>query len=275
MSSSLSTPLGLIAGKGKFPLLLAQEAKKNGRDLVVIALKEEMDEDLDPYARSVHVVSVAKLDSIVQTLKKEGVRETVMAGRVQHTKLFSDLVPDFRTAQLILKIKDRRADTILSAVAEELKKDGITLLPSTTYLSHLLPEPGLLNQRKLNESEEKSVEFGIRMAQGIAALDIGQTVVVKRRTILAVEALEGTDACIRRAAQLGGENIVVVKTAKPNQDIRFDMPVIGMDTIRILAETKATVLAVEARKTLILEKEKCIQEADKFGISIFAWEKLP
>lgn len=263
--------IGLIAGKGKFPLIFAQEAQKNHQDLVVIALKEEMNEDIAPYAKSVHTVSVAKLDTIIQTLKNQGVKQAVMAGRVEHTKLFSDLIPDFRAAQLLLKIKDRRADSILGAVADEMKKDGIELLPSTTFLAHLLPHPGLLTKRKLTEDEQKDVEFGIKIAQGLSALDVGQTVVVKGRAVLAVEALEGTDACIRRAAGLGKDHIIVVKTAKPNQDLRFDVPIIGMQTMVILTETHAQVLAIQAGKTLMLEKEKCIEWANKHELSILAW----
>lgn len=272
MSSPIS-PLGLIAGKGKFPLLFAQQAHKNARTLVVIALKEEANEDLSPYAKTIHSISVAKLNKIIETLKREGVQEAVMAGRVEHTKLFSDLVPDLRAAQLLTKVKDRRADSILSAVAEEFKKDGIALLPSTTFLTHLLPEPGVLTKRKPTDSETKNIEFGIRMARGLAGLDLGQTVVVKKRTVLAIEAIEGTDACIRRGAALGGQEVLVVKSAKPNQDLRFDVPIVGLNTIAVLKEVKAKVLAVEAGRTLILEKEQCIQEADQADLTLVAWEK--
>lgn len=265
--------IGLIAGEGKFPILFAQESKKNNREVVVITLKEEPHEDFSPYAKAIHSVSLGQLDTIIQTLKKEGVKEVVVAGRVHHAKLFSDFIPDLRAAQLLLRIKDRRADSILSAVANEFEKDGIALLPSTTFLSHLVPEVGLLTKRKLTESEEKNVEFGIRMAQGLAALDCGQTVVVKKRMVLAVEAIEGTNECIRRGAKFGGEDIIVVKSAKPGQDLRFDLPVIGLNTIAVLKETKAKVLAIEAKKTLILEKEKCIQSANGEGIAIIAWER--
>lgn len=268
-----NSPIGLVAGKGKFPLLFAQEAHKHGKQLVVIALKEEMNEDLSPFAKSTHTVSVGKLNQIIQTLKREGVKEAAMAGRVHHTKLFSDIVPDIRAAQLLLKLRDRRADSILGAVADEFEKDGIKLLPSTSFLSHLIPGPGLLTKKKLSASDEKNIEFGIRMAQGLSALDLGQTVAVKRRTVLAVEAIEGTDECIRRAAQFGGEGIVVVKSAKPNQDLRFDVPVIGMTTIGVLKKAKASALAVEANRTLMLEKEKCVETANEAGISIFAWSR--
>lgn len=269
----MAAPLGLIAGKGKFPLLFAQEARNNGRELVVVALKEEVNQDFAPYARAIHSISVAKLDTIIQTLKKEGVAEAVMAGQVQHTKLFTDIVPDFRAAQLLFKIKDRRADSILGAVADEFKKDGIALLPSTTFLGRLIPGPGLLTRRKLNDNEEKNIEFGIRMAQGLSALDIGQTVVVKRRMVVAAEASEGTDECIRRGAALGGEGTIVVKSSKPNQDLRFDVPVIGTHTIKVMASAKVSALAVEARKTLLLEKDQCVALADEAGIAIFAWER--
>lgn len=270
MSFNLS-PIGLIAGKGKFPLLFAQEAKKNNRELVVIALKEEADEDFSPYAKSVHSVSVGKLGQIIQTLKKQGVKEAVMAGKLEHKKLFSNILPDLRAAKLLASLKDRRADSILSAVVEEFKKEGIQFLPSTTFLSHLIPQKGLLSRRKPTDSEIKNIEFGIEMAKGLAALDIGQTVVVKRRTVLAVEAMEGTDECIRRGAKIGGEEIIVVKSAKPNQDLRFDVPIIGLHTISVLREVKAKALAVQAEKTLILQKEQCIEEANKSGIAMVAW----
>ena len=268
-----ASPIGLIAGKGKFPLIFAQETRRNNRDLVVIALKEEMDENLAPYAKAVHEISVGKLDSIIQALKKENVKEAAMAGRLEHIKLFSDIVPDFRTAQLLFKIKDRRADSVLLAVAKELEEDGIRLLPSTTFLSHLLPKPGILTKSKPTESERKNIDFGIRMAQGLSALDLGQTVVVKKRAVLAIEALEGTDACIRRGAALGGEGTLVVKSSKPDQDMRFDVPVVGMHTISVMIECKVRVLAVEARKTLMLEKDAMVELADKAGICITAWEQ--
>ena len=271
--SSSNSPIGLVAGKGKFPLVFAQEARKNGRDLVVIALKEEMDEDLSPYAKSVHTISVGKLDSIIQALKKENVKEVAMAGRVEHVKLFSDIVPDLRTSQLLLKIKDRRADSILSAVAEELQKDGITLLPSITFLPHCLPEPGILTRVKPTDLEEKNIQFGIGIAKGLAAMDVGQTVVVKGRAVLAVEALEGTDECIRRGAAIGGGGVIVVKSAKPNQDLRFDVPVVGLHTISVLIQCKCRVLAVEADKTLMLDKEAMVRGADQAGICMVAWEK--
>ncbi|OGR84029.1 MAG: hypothetical protein A2902_00275 [Elusimicrobia bacterium RIFCSPLOWO2_01_FULL_64_13] len=268
-----TSPIGLIAGKGKFPLIFARETRKRGRDLVVVALKEEVSEDFSPFAKAVHPISAGKLDSIIQVFRKEGVREVVMAGRLEHTKLFSDIVPDLRTAQLLLRVKDRRADSVLGAVAEELSKDGITLLPSTTFLSHLLPEPGVLTRSRPTESEEKNIRFGIRMARGLSALDLGQTVVVKKRAVLAVEALEGTDECVRRGARLGGEGVIVVKSAKPGQDMRFDVPVIGTHTLTVLQETRARVLAVESRRTLILELEECVKRADAAGICIAAWEK--
>ncbi|OGR86790.1 MAG: hypothetical protein A3A86_06970 [Elusimicrobia bacterium RIFCSPLOWO2_01_FULL_60_11] len=268
-----ASPLGLIAGKGKFPLIFAQETRRNGRELVVIALKEEVDEDLAPYAKAVHTISVGKLDSIIQALKKENVKEVAMAGRLEHIKIFSDIIPDLRTAQLLLKLKDRRADSVLLAVAKELEGDGIRLLPSTMFLSHLLPKAGFLTRSKTTESEQKNVEFGIRMAQGLSALDLGQTVVVKKRAAVALEAMEGTDECIKRGAALGGEGVIVVKSSKPDQDMRFDVPVVGMHTMNVMIACKARVLAVEAGKTLMLEKDEMLEAADAAGICVLAWEK--
>ncbi len=270
MDSNLS-PIGLIAGEGKFPLLFAQEARKNRRELIVIAIKEEANEDFTPYARTIHTISVSKLDKIIQSLKKEGVKEAVMAGRVHHTQIFSDLIPDFRAAKLLFKIKDRRADSILGAVADEFKKDNIKLLPSTTFLSHLIPPPGMLTKGKLSESQSRNVEFGIRMAQGLSALDLGQTVVVKKRSVVAIEAIEGTDECIRRAGKLVDGNVLVIKSAKPNQDLRFDVPIVGLNTIKVMREARAVVLAVQAHKTLMLDKDQCVQEANDHKIHILAW----
>ncbi len=270
---SSSSPIGLIAGKGKFPLIFAQETARHNRELVVIALKEEMDEDLSPYAKAIHTISVGKLDSIIQALKKENVTEAAMAGKVEHTHIFSDIIPDLRAASLLFKIKDRRADSILGGVANELLKDGIHLLPSTTFLSHLLPEPGILTKSKPNDAEQRSIEFGIKMAKGLAALDLGQTVVVRKRAAVAVEALEGTDECIRRGAKIGGEGVIIVKSSKPNQDMRFDVPVVGMGTINVMIECKARLLAVEAHKTLMLEKDAILEKANKNNICIVAWEQ--
>ena len=271
---NISTPpIGLIAGKGLFPLLFAQEAHRNKRNLVVITLKEEMTEDMTPYAKIIYTISVSKLDSIINALKKEGVQQAVMAGKVEHTQLFSELIPDFRAAKLLFKIKDGRADSILKAVADEFLKEGIELLPSTTFLKNLIPNTGILTKRKPTDSEQKNIEFGIKMAQGLAALDLGQTVVVKSRTVVAVEAMEGTDQCIRRAGQIGGQNIIIVKSAKPNQDLRFDVPIIGLNTLRVMNEVNAKVLAIQADKTIILEKEQCIHIANQSEICIVAWNR--
>ena len=232
-----------------------------------------MNEDIAPLARSTHTISIAKMDAVIQTLKKEGVREAVMAGRVEHRKLFSDLIPDMRAAQLLLRVKDRRADSILKAVAEEFQKDGIALVPTTTFLSHLIPQPGVLTRRKPSDTEQKNIEFGMKMAMGLSSLDLGQTVVVSKKTVLAIEAIEGTDECIRRAAQWGGENVVIVKSAKPNQDLRFDVPIVGITTIQVMKEVRAAVLAVEAGRTLMLEKDLCVETANRNNIVIVAWKR--
>lgn len=260
--------IGLIAGGGKFPLIFAQEAKKIGKELISIALKGETNPQIEKIVNRTYWVNVGKLGKLIKVLKQEHVKEAVMAGRVRHTRLFTEVKLDLRAIKLLGKIENKKSDSILGAVAQELENEGIKLLNSTIFLSSLLPQKGVISLRRPTEDEEKDIKFGFEIAKRIAGLDIGQTVVVKSRCVLAVEALEGTDKCILRGSQLGKGKVVVVKVAKPKQDMRFDVPVIGKRTIQVLTETGVSTLAIEENKTLILDKEEVINLANKSGISI-------
>ncbi|MBI3292073.1 MAG: LpxI family protein [Elusimicrobia bacterium] len=216
-------------------------------------------------------VSLGQLGRVIDFFHAEGVSQAVMAGQVKHTQLFRGILPDARALKLLLRVKDKRADALLSAVSSELASEGIELLPSTTYLDHLLPTPGCLTRRSPSAQERADLDFGFPVAKAIAELDIGQTVAVKSQAVVAVEAMEGTNACIQRAGQLTGGGFVVVKVARPRQDFRFDLPVIGPLTIRTLAEQGAHVLGIEAHKTLLLEKDDLLAAARAADITLIAF----
>lgn len=262
--------IGLIAGNGRFPFLVAEEIRKSGDQVICIGIKEEVDEGLDKLCDKFFLLSVGKFQKIVDTLKNEGVETAILAGQVKHVKIYSAISMDFRAIKVMGSLINKKTDTILGTIADEFKKDGITLMPSHLYLTDLLPEKGFMIGKKLSSDEKKEVEFGFKIAKGIAGLDIGQTVVVKDRSVLAVESIEGTDECIKRAYQLGGENAVVVKVAKPNQDFRFDVPVIGTNTVDVLKENKIRVMAIEAGVTLILDREEVVKKAEEAGVTIIA-----
>ncbi len=260
--------IGIIAGNGKFPFIFAQEAKKGGKELVIIALKGEADRKIEEVGDKVYWINIGNLGELIKTLKEENIKEAVMVGQVKHTRLFTEIKLDFQAIKLLGKIKNKKTDSILGAVAQELEKEGIKLLNSTLFLSSLLPKKGVLTRSHPTGEEEKDIKFGFEIAKRIAELDIGQTVIVKNRCVLAVEALEGTNECIFRGSQLGREGVVVVKVSKPEQDMRFDVPVIGRKTIEVLIEAKASVLAIEENKTLIFDREEVIFLADKANISV-------
>jgi DUF1009 family protein len=260
--------IGIIAGNGRFPFLVAQEIKRNGGQVVCVGLKEEVDAELKNYCDKYYEVSLGKFQKIIDSLKDGGVNTAVMAGQVKHVKIYSGIIPDFRAVKILASLVNKKTDTILKTVADEFEKDKIKLMPSHLYLSSLLAQKGLIAGKKLSSDEQKDVEFGFKIAKGIAGFDIGQTVVVKDRSVLAVESVEGTDECIKRAYALGGENSIAVKVAKPNQDFRFDVPVIGTRTVNTLKENKIRALAVEAGVTLILDKEEVIRQAKEAGVTI-------
>jgi DUF1009 family protein len=278
--------LGLIAGNGRFPFLLLDAARAHGLTVVVAAINEETDPEINVRAAAdqdihVHWLSLGELSRLIETFQAEGVTRAVMAGQVKHKQIFSSIRPDWRLAKLLLNLRTRSTDMLLGAVAKVLGDEGIELISSTTYLEPLLAKPGVLTQRAPDEEEQKDIACGRTVAQAIAAYDLGQTVVIAAQACVAVEAMEGTDATIARAGELfrtldvGTEttlrrSLTVVKVAKPNQDMRFDVPVIGVATIHAMQAAGATCLAVEAGKTLLFDPTAIFAAADLAGIAIVA-----
>jgi DUF1009 family protein len=265
--------LGLIAGNGRFPFLVLEAARGAGRDVVVIAIKGETFPELAdlaaaPPSAPLHWVSLGQLGKCVSLLKTAGVTQAVMAGQVKHTKLFTDIVPDLTAIGMLMRLKARNTDALISGVADVLRDNGIELMDSTAFLAPLLASEGVLTRRSLSDEERTDLEFGYRIADAVAGLDIGQTIAVKSAAVIAVEAMEGTDQVIARAGQLAGSGVRVIKVAKPGQDMRFDVPVIGVSTIAAMKAVGATVLSVDAGKTLMIDGDAIIQAADGAGIVI-------
>ncbi len=276
--------LGLIAGNGRFPFLLLDAARAHGLQVVVAAINEETDPEINARAAAdpnihVHWLSLGELSRLIETFQAEGVTRAVMAGQVKHKQIFSSIRPDWRLAKLLLNLRTRNTDMLLGAVAKVLSDEGIELISSTQYLEPLLARPGVLTSRAPDEEEEKDIAYGRTVAQAIAAYDLGQTVVIAAQACVAVEAMEGTDATIARAGELfrtldiGSEttlrrSLTIVKVAKPNQDMRFDVPVVGVATIHAMQAAGATCLAIEAGKTLLFDPAAIITAADQAGIAI-------
>jgi len=264
--------LGLIAGKGELPVAVANEARSQGYSVIAIALDPLADKSLQSHVDEIKWVNVGKFGQILDTLKEYGIREAVMAGKVSKTLLYkSKIIPDIRAFKLLLSLKDRKDDSILLAITTELEKEGITLLDMTRFSAGLLTPEGVLTKHKPTDDERKDIQFGWKIAKEIGRLDIGQTVVVKNKAVMAVEAIEGTDEAIRRGGILAGQGAVVVKVSKPDQDMRFDVPAVGLDTVTAMTEVRATVLALESGKSIILNKDKVIKESKKSGISIVGY----
>jgi DUF1009 family protein len=284
--------LGLIAGNGRFPFLLLDAARAHGLTVVVAAIKEETDPEIDARASAdpairVHWLSLGELSRLIETFQAEGVTRAVMAGQVKHKQIFSNIRPDWRLAKLLLNLRTRNTDMLLGAIAKVLGDEGIELISSTAYLEPLLAKPGTLTSRAPSEEEDKDIAYGRTVAQAIAAYDLGQTVIIAAQACVAVEAMEGTDATIARAGALFrtldlahetdlqpqstlSRCLTVVKVAKPNQDMRFDVPVIGIATIQTMQAAGATCLAIEAGKTLMFDRAGIIAAANLAGIAIVA-----
>src|SRR5271165_2741184 len=274
--------LGLIAGNGKFPFLVLDAARASGYEVVVIAIQEEAFPEIESHgAASVHWLSLGELSKLIETFQRESVKRAVMAGQVKHKQIFSAIRPDWRLAKLLLSLTTRNTDSLLGAVAKVLAEEGITLESSTGLLEPLLVKSGVLTQRAPSEQECKNIDYGRLVARQLAQYDIGQTVVIAEAACVAVEAMEGTDAAIERSGHLMGSlrgdastlsrALTVVKIAKPNQDMRFDVPVIGVKTIETIQHAGATCLAIDAGRCLLLEGEATIaQAADAVGVSIVA-----
>jgi DUF1009 family protein len=273
--------LGLIAGNGTFPLLVLDAARAQGFDVVVVAIKEEASPEIEDHgAASVHWLSLGELSKLIETFHREGVRRAVMAGQVKHKQIFSSIRPDWRLAKLLLSLATRNTDSLLGGVAKVLAEEGITLENSTWLLEPLLVKSGVLTQRTPTEQDRKNIDYGRIVARHLAQHDIGQTVVIAEMACVAVEAMEGTDAAIERAGHIMGSlhgaastlsrALTVVKIAKPNQDMRFDVPVIGVKTIEVMQAAGATCLALDAGKCLLLDGEKVLGAANAAGIAVVA-----
>jgi hypothetical protein len=277
--------LGLIAGNGRFPFLLLDAARAEGHEVVVAAIKEETDPEMDRRAEidagvTVHWLSLGELSRLIETFQKAGVVKAVMAGQVKHKQIFSSIRPDWRLAKLLLNLKMRSTDALIGAVAKVLEDEGIELINSTAFLEPLLAEEGVLTARAPDEDERKNIEYGQVVAQALAGFDIGQTVVVAAQACVAVEAMEGTDATIERAGRLMAtleadastleRRLTVVKVAKPKQDMRFDVPVIGLSTVETMLRAGASCLSIEAGKTLLFDREATLKRASDTGVTIVA-----
>ena len=290
--------LGLIAGNGRFPFLLLDAARAQGFSVVVAAIREETDPEIDHRAAcdekiTVHWLSLGELSRLIETFQKEDVTSAVMAGQVKHKQIFSSIRPDWRLAKLLLNLRTRSTDALLGAVAKVLADEGIELISSTSFLEPLLAEEGALTSRAPDEDERRNIEYGLGVARALAAFDIGQTVVVAAQACVAVEAMEGTDATIERAGFLIGSlddskagdaaakpeatdpsllarRLTVVKVAKPNQDMRFDVPVIGISTVETMIRAGASCLSIEAGRTLLFDRDALLKRATEAGIAIVA-----
>jgi UDP-2,3-diacylglucosamine hydrolase len=263
---------GLIAGNGRFPFLVLEGARSQGIEMAVIALREEASPDLEKAARRLHWVGLGELSKAIELMHKEGVKRAVMAGQVKHNKIFSSIQPDWKLAKLLFSLPRKNTDALIGAVAKVLADDGIQLVDSTAFLKPLVPEPGVLTRRVPGEREAADLAYGLGVARHIAALDLGQTVVISDRACVAVEAMEGTDETIERAARIAaGRPLVVVKVSKPQQDMRFDVPVIGLPTVEVMRKSGVTALGVDAGRTLLFDRKRLIEAADAGGIAIEAF----
>lgn len=262
--------IAIIAGAGEFPSLMAREFLRRGLEPVVVGIEEEADRAIETIASTVYWQPLGKVGRLLKTLQKEGVEQAVLAGKVQKVRIFRDFKPDLKAITLLWGLRDRKDDTILLKVAEVLAEAGITLLPQTTHMESYLPGPQLFTRRAPTDEERADVEFGFGIAKELGRLDVGQTVVVKRRAVLALEAIEGTDSAIRRGGSLGGGGAVAVKVAKPSQDLRFDVPAVGRETIVACVDAGVRVLAVEAGKTFFFQREAAVDLADRNGLALLA-----
>ncbi|MEE9201195.1 MAG: UDP-2,3-diacylglucosamine diphosphatase LpxI [Candidatus Brocadiales bacterium] len=268
--------IGLIAGSGRFPILFAQGAKANNVRVVAVGIEGETSPEIKDYVESLHWIKLAQLGKLIKCLKGEGVTRAVMAGGLTKSKMYSRFPflkyrPDWRGISLFYRqVKDRNDHTLLSAVADELAKDGIVLESSVLFVPQLLAEEGCLSIREPSESENKDIEYGWKIAKKVARLGIGQSIVVKDQVVIAVEGIEGTDETLRRGGELGRGKVVAIKVSKEDLDMRFDIPAIGPETVKTLKDAGVSCLAIEAGRTLVLDKEEVRQAADRAGVCIVA-----
>jgi len=263
------TRYGLIAGNGQFPLLVLEAARSRGIEMVVAAIKEEASPELETRAERLHWLSLGELGLLIRIFKTEGVSRAVMAGQVKHNKIFSSIRPDWKLVQLLMSLPQKNTDSLIGGVAKVLLEEGIVLEDSTLFLQPLLAAEGVLTRRAPTPEEQANLDYGRQVARDLARWDIGQSVVVCDGACVAVEAMEGTDAVIRRAAKLAqGKPLSVIKVAKPGQDMRFDVPVVGLPTIAVMRDCGATALSVDAGRTLLFDRDQMLAEADAAGITI-------
>ncbi len=275
-TESSSTGWGLIAGNGRFPFLVLEAARQQGIDMAVIALKEEAAPELAELTKRIHWVSLGELSKAIDLMHQEGVTKAVMAGQVKHNKIFSSIRPDWKLAKLLFSLTTKNTDALIGGVAKILEEENIHLVNSTHFLQPLLPAAGVLTKRAPNPQESSDIAYGLGVARKISAMDIGQTVVVSDGACVAVEAMEGTDETISRAARLTATRsqekpLVVIKVSKPGQDMRFDVPVVGLSTIEHMRTSGATALAIDAGRTLLFDRTNLIALADASGITIEAF----
>ncbi|MCZ2149233.1 MAG: UDP-2,3-diacylglucosamine diphosphatase LpxI [Bryobacterales bacterium] len=260
---------GLIAGNGRFPILALEEARKLGHEVVAIGIEEEASGEIARLASKTHWISLGELSRLIEILKGEGIRELVMAGQVKHVRIFSSIRPDWRLAKLLFSLREKNTDALIGGVAKVLADEGIELRDSTFLLKPLLAAEGSMTKRRPSSEEEKDIRYGRRIANALAGFDIGQSVAIAGRACLAAEAMEGTDAMLRRAASLAnGRPIRLVKVSRRRKHLLFDVPVAGVETIAVMRETGATVLAVDAGRTLLLDREEMLRQADEAGIAL-------
>ncbi|MEP6783046.1 MAG: UDP-2,3-diacylglucosamine diphosphatase LpxI [Acidobacteriota bacterium] len=269
----MTQKIGIIAGNGRFPFLVLDAARALAYDVTIIAIKEEASKDIEEAAArspkaDLHWVSIGQLGTFLQILADAKLTQAVMAGQVKHIKIFGGFVPDLTAMSLLGRLKGMNTDALIGAVADLLRERGVELVNSATFLEPLLARAGQLTTRGPNEAEQKDLEFGYRMADAIADLDIGQTIAVKHQAVVAVEAMEGTDETIARAGHLAGDGVAIIKVAKPNQDMRFDLPIVGLATIQAMRTAGAKVLSIDQGKTLIFDQDAFFASANDAGIAI-------
>jgi DUF1009 family protein len=266
---------GLIAGNGRFPILALEEARRLGHEVVAIALREEAAAEVEAIAWRCHWISVGELGKLIEILKTEGITQVMMAGQVKHGRLFSTIRPDWRLVKLLASLPSRNTDALIGAVADVLAGEGVQLADSTTLLKPMLADAGVMSKRKPSKEESAAIEYGRRVAHALAGFDIGQSVAIAERACVAVEAMEGTDAMLRRAAGLvNGRSLVLVKVSTRRKRLLFDVPVVGPETIAVMRETGATALAVDAQRTLLLDRAELIASADRNSISVSGYTPL-
>ncbi len=261
---------GLIAGNGKFPFLVLEGARRAGAEVAVAAIREETDPEIERVADRVAWVGIGQLGRMIRFFKREGVEKAIMAGQVKHVQIFSGALPDVRMLKMLLSLPRRNTDALIGGVAAELAREGIELIDSTYFIKDQLPSEGVLSKRAPSAAERADIEYGLEVAREIARLDLGQTIVVRARACVAIEAMEGTDETVRRAGRLARGRLTVVKVAKPNQDMRFDVPVVGLPTIETMVEAGAACLCLTAGKTLIFDRNEMLRLADRHRISVVA-----